>query len=129
MLLLPERRRRLEAIHDERACFEGGGAVRACNADKNNRLSGQQPAVAVDDCAGENRPASFGLVCDGVKLALCHAWIMFKCEGNQPVVGADETGEAGNGAHIDTTGAERNKLGRGVEQRGLDADTHRPNHR
>src|SRR5512135_319677 len=76
LLLLPERRARLQVVHDELAGREGVAAMRARHDDKHDLVCRLELAEAMDDGAVHHLPARLRLLDDLRDLALGHAGVV-----------------------------------------------------
>ena len=101
----------------------GGGG-----GDQNDAIARQQPADAVDDQRGFQRPARQGLGLDLRQTLLGHPGIMLQGHGGDGIADpvAHQTDEAGKPTDIAPPLAETRELGPDVEIRFLDADREWP---
>src|SRR5258708_37350976 len=95
VLLLPERRPRLEVVHDELAGGEGVAAVGARHGHQHDPVPRLELAVAVDDRAVHNLPAGSRLRDDFLQRLLRHAGIVL--EGHAHIAHLPD--EAGYGTY------------------------------
>jgi len=80
VLSLPERRVRLQIVHEKLRRGESLSAVLARGGDEDDGLAGTDQAIAVDDEHALERPSPARLVDDPLDLRFRHAGIMFDFE-------------------------------------------------
>src|SRR5882672_6091325 len=121
VLLLPERRLRLEVVHDELAGGEGIAAMRARHRDEHDRVVRLELAVAMNHGAVHHLPARGGLVDDLADRVLRHAGVMLERHAHL----AHQTHEARHRADL-AVFRHRAHLCAEVEVLALNSDLHPP---
>ena len=90
----------LQPVDQEMAGSERGLAVRRGGGNQNDPVAGFEPAIAMDDQRGIERPAAVRLQLDLGEFFLGHAGIMFEGQGGDLIATAhvahqpDEAGDA-----------------------------------
>src|SRR6185295_6914708 len=121
VLLLPERRARLEVVHDEFAGRERIAAVRARHRDEHDLIARLQLAVAMDHARVAYLPARFRFLHDLRDLALGHPGVVLEGHGDL----AHQADEARDGAYLPVSG-QVSDFETGIKVLALDRDLHPP---
>ncbi len=125
LLALPERSVGLQPVDQEMAGGERGLAVRRGGGDEDDAVAGFEPAVAVDDQRGVERPAPMRLELDLGELLLGHSGIVFEGQGRDLVTAAHvahQPDEAGDPADPVIAGGEPIELDADIKILALHTD-------
>src|SRR5690606_6234069 len=126
-LLLPERRPRLQIVHDEAAGIERGLAMGTGGADEDDGFTRFQRADPVQNLQLEQWPALYGFVGNFPERLFGHARrVLQKHPGHVPTIVevAHVADEPGHRTDAQVGRMQRIEFGAGIEWRLLDANAH-----